>query len=114
MRVMVIGGNGFWEHILCANWLRKRTPQSCLTSVLKHHVYNAGTGKTVTMPEIGRAIKEVIPNAEFNFEEGFDFFSVPCRGPMDIKRAEADLGYSPKYSLQEAVLDYFQYIKKQF
>jgi nucleoside-diphosphate-sugar epimerase len=76
-----------------------------------HHFYNAGTGKTVTMPEIGTAIKEVIPIAEFNFEEGFDFFSVPCRGPMDIKRAEEDLGYTPKYSLREAVLDYLQYLE---
>ena len=63
------------------------------------------------MPEIGAAIKEVIPNAEFNFKAGFDFFSVPCRGPMDIKRAGEDLGYTPKYSLREAVLDYFQYLK---
>jgi nucleoside-diphosphate-sugar epimerase len=98
---------------LCADWLRKHTLYPCLTSVLKHHFYNAGTGKTVTMPEIGSAIKEVIPSAEFNFEEGFDFFSVPCRGPMDIKRAEADLGYSAKYSLREAVLDYFRYLKKE-
>ena len=84
-----------------------------LADHMKHHFYNAGTGKTVTMPEIGAAIKEVIPNAEFNFEEGFDFFSVPCRGPMDIKRAGEDLGYTPKYSLREAVLDYFQYLMRE-
>jgi UDP-glucose 4-epimerase len=83
-----------------------------LADHMKHNFYNAGTGKTVTMPEIGTAIKEVIPNAEFDFEEGFDYFSVPCRGPMDIKRASEDLEYTPKYTLREAVLDYFQYLKE--
>jgi nucleoside-diphosphate-sugar epimerase len=79
---------------------------------LNHHFYNAGTGKTLTMPEIGAAIKKVIPDAGFDFEEGFDYFSVPCRGPMDIKRAGEDLGYIPEYSLRGAVLDYHQYLKE--
>ena len=80
---------------------------------LDHHYYNAGTGKTVTMPEIGAAIKKVIPDAGFDFEEGFDYFSVPCRGPMDIKRAREDLGYMPEYSLRAAVLDYYQYLMRE-
>jgi UDP-glucose 4-epimerase len=65
----------------------------------------------VSMGDIGDSIMKWIPAADFYFEEGYDYFPVPCKGSMDITRARRDLDYKPVYHLHEAVKDYLQYLK---
>ena len=46
---------------------------------------------------------EIVPRDEFR----------PKRGTLSIEKAEKLIGYSPKYSLQEGVDEYVEFIKNK-
>ena len=98
--------------LLYAKDAAEQVALALLVPELKHHYFNAGTGTFVAIKEIGAAVQKAVPGSSIDYEEGYDYFSVPCQGPMDIGLAKSDLGYAPKYLLDEAIQDYLSYLKK--
>lgn len=75
--------------------------------------YLIGSGRLVSYREIVEAIKRMIPNARVSVGPGFDPFQIGFQmfGLLDITRARAELGYEPRYSLDDAVRDYVELLK---
>ena len=80
---------------------------------LQYTAYNAGSGTFVTLQEIAEELKKYLPQSEITFEEGYDFFAIPCQGPLSTERAVRELGYQPIYQLGEAVRDYLSALRGQ-
>jgi nucleoside-diphosphate-sugar epimerase len=85
---------------------------------LEYHVYNLGSGRTTTYGEIARAVEKAIPG--FNVQ----LRSAPESsggGPgrevnmsnfyMDISRIRSELGYEPRYSIEQAVSEYTAWLR---
>jgi UDP-glucose 4-epimerase len=86
---------------------------ACVTDKVKYGVYNIGIGKAYTLGDVGEAIKKVYPDAAFEIGPGLDYVG---RGPIycvfDISRARKELGYEPRYGLEEGVRDYIETMKQ--
>ncbi len=82
---------------------------------LKHITFNigTGTGKMYTLRDLVEVVKKFIPDSP-PIEIGPGYVeSEPIRGPLDITRAEKELGYKPKYALlEDSVKDYIETISK--
>lgn len=79
---------------------------ACFAQNLKHRDFNIGTGKLYTLEDLANAIKKIYPEAVFEIGPGLDpggWSSYNCA--VDISRAREELGYSPKFTLEEAARD---------
>lgn len=73
---------------------------------LSHTVYNVGSGTTVQVSEIVRAIQSVLPKAQLNIGPGTDFAPGGWRSCLlDIGRAKTDLSFSPAWPLDKGIED---------
>ncbi|MEI9477924.1 MAG: NAD-dependent epimerase/dehydratase family protein, partial [Deltaproteobacteria bacterium] len=81
---------------------------------VKHRFFNIASGKGCTIRDIAEAIKKFYPNAIFNIGPGFNFRGIEIKYSCvyDISRAREELGYEPKYSLEEAMKDYIGVVNK--
>ncbi len=65
--------------------------------ILTHRVYNIGAGRGYTLPEILSALRQAVPEARWRFvapEEANVPFGISVRrGPLDMTRFRADLGF---------------------
>lgn len=70
----------------------------------KELAFNIGNGRVSTFDELIAAVREVYPRLEVEIEPG----ETPPRRvkPLDITRAERQLGWKPRYTLVEALRDY--------
>ena len=79
-------------------------------------VFNIDGGKIVTVKEVVAAVKKIIPNAQI--EVGPGYWSTlsqqtPIRGPGDLTKARQELGYEPKYSINDGVEEFAQYLMRK-
>jgi len=87
---------------------------ACVLSVHAHaptrRTYLIGSGRLVSYREVVEAIKRVIPDAKVSVGPGLDPFQIGFTsfGLLDISRARAELGYEPRYSLEDAIRDYLR------
>ena len=99
------------EHIRKC-WASLWTTRATLTrhhKNVKHHLFNIGTGKGYTLHDLATSIKKIFPEATFEIGPGPDYKSVPGMCViMDISRAKEELGYIPRFSLDEGVRDYVE------
>jgi len=77
---------------------------------LEHRIFNISYGKQHTFREIGDVVMKSIANASVNISSGIK--SHEKLGLMDITRAEKELRYEPKYSLEEGVEDYVKWLQE--
>jgi UDP-glucose 4-epimerase len=77
-----------------------------------HRTYLIGSGRLVSYGDIAVAIRRAIPNAPVSVGPGLDPFRIGFSifGLMDITRARAELGYEPRFSLDDAIGDYLQFL----
>jgi UDP-glucose 4-epimerase len=76
---------------------------------LQYNVYNIGSGKTTPNPELVESIKKAVPGFDVTLHPGrFPFPTLPV---MDIKRLQADTGFTPKFDTQSAIQDYVDWLK---
>lgn len=93
----------------CAN----ATVLACFAKKVKHHIFNIGTGKCYSLHDLANSIKKVCPQAIFDIGPGLDYVGMPkgyC--VMNISRAKEELGYTPKFNLDEGVRDYVESMKQ--
>lgn len=85
---------------------------ACFARNVKHSTFNIGTGEGHTLRDLANAIKKLYPDAVFHIEPGLDYTGFgPIYCVMDISRAREELGYVPKFSLEEASKDYVAMMK---
>jgi len=70
-----------------------------------HRVYNISPGKFYRLSEVAEILRELVPGADISIGPGMLPYITqsPARGPLDIRRAEADLDYRVQYDLREAL-----------
>ena len=72
---------------------------------LPARVYNVGSDEVMTMPEIVRIAREVLPDLNVRIVEGQD--AVPdVQEAFDTRRIAADLGFHPSFDLARGVAAY--------
>jgi UDP-glucose 4-epimerase len=78
---------------------------------LSHRIYNISGASPMTYGEFVAVVKRVVPGAQIDLPAG--------RGPryrpnayLDITRLTQDLGYQPQYSIERAVEEYMDWLRK--
>lgn len=74
----------------------------------QYSIYNIASGQAKSLGDFADAVRTVIPGADITIGPGLDFFDMGVNYycAFDITRARTDLGFSPKFSLEEGVRDY--------
>lgn len=84
---------------------------ACFARKPKHRIFNIGTGEMYTLRDLANIVRKIIPSAIFEIGPGIDV-AEPVRGPLNIARAKEELGYRPRFTLEDGVKDYIQVIKR--
>jgi UDP-glucose 4-epimerase len=80
---------------------------ACQAQNPKQRIYNAGSG-VVTGPEaLAQTVRELAPQTEVKVS-GSSGAAGEKSAPLDLSTSKAELGYSPKYPLKEALRDYME------
>lgn len=80
---------------------------ACRAADPKQRTYNAGSG-VVTGPEaLGQIAKELAPNADVKIV-GSSGAAASKSAPLDLTVSKAELGYTPRFPLKEALRDYLE------
>jgi nucleoside-diphosphate-sugar epimerase len=87
------------------------------TSSPKYKVYNISSGKPFSLLEVLNTIKKIEPSFQFSLvspigKEG-SMRTIPL-GPLDITRAQLELGYKPKYNLENGLRNYIEWLRNHF
>ncbi|HON55947.1 MAG TPA: GDP-mannose 4,6-dehydratase [bacterium] len=77
-----------------------------------NQIFNITRGEGRTLKEFVDILKTIIPNIKTIETEG-DLFR-PKRGALDISKARKLLGYEPKYSLEQGLKKYVEFVLKKF
>jgi UDP-glucose 4-epimerase len=81
----------------------------------KSRIFNIASGQGHTYSEMARWVEEIIPGPKISVGPGLIKFSedlnAPQKGALDIKRAETELGYKPRYGLFEGLKKYADQLK---
>ena len=72
------------------------------TPVLPHDLYNITGGVLRTRGDFAGAVRAAVPDAVIELGPGLQP-GRHLRGPCELDRARADLGYQPRYSIEEGV-----------
>lgn len=84
---------------------------------LAHRIYNISSGIPISLSEILPVIKRIIPTFDYltvkDSEEDKNIISItrPVRGPLDISRAQSEVGFTPEYDLDKGINTYFNWLK---
>jgi UDP-glucose 4-epimerase len=78
---------------------------ACQAQNPKQRIYNAGTGVVHGPGELAEVVRELTPGSEVKVT-GTSGAEKSRSIPMDISLSKAELGYTPKFSLKEALRDY--------
>ncbi len=73
-----------------------------------HHTFNIGAGVCVKANEVAKSVKRQFPSFEYEIGPGLwssNVLNSWVRGPLDIGRAEAELGYKPRYDIDAGIAD---------
>jgi UDP-glucose 4-epimerase len=80
---------------------------ACRAADPKQRTYNAGSG-VVTGPEaLAQIAKELAPNASVEIV-GSGGAAASKSAPLDLSASKAELGYTPRFPLREALRDYLE------
>jgi UDP-glucose 4-epimerase len=78
---------------------------------LSHRIYNISGEKPITYAAFAEVVKQIVPKTEVNLPPG--------HGPryrvnayMDISRLEQDVGYRPQYTIERAVAEYIDWLRR--
>jgi nucleoside-diphosphate-sugar epimerase len=78
---------------------------ACQAQNPKQRIYNAGSG-VVTGPEaLAQTVRELAPQTEVKVT-GSGGVATEKSAALDLSASKAELGYTPKYPLKEALRDY--------
>jgi nucleoside-diphosphate-sugar epimerase len=80
---------------------------ACQAQNPKQRIYNAGSG-VVTGPEaLAQTVRELAPQTDIKIT-GSSGAAGEKSAPLDLSTSKAELGYTPKFPLKEALRDYME------
>jgi nucleoside-diphosphate-sugar epimerase len=80
---------------------------ACQAQNPKQRIYNAGSG-VVTGPEaLAQTVRELAPQTEVKLT-GATGFPSDKSAPLDLSTSKAELGYTPRFPLKEALRNYME------
>lgn len=82
---------------------------------LKHQVYNASCGENLLFSDILAALARVRPGFRFRLKEDgalSPFFRDSLRGPLSMKRAKEDLGFTPQFDIERGLGRYLEWLER--
>jgi len=82
---------------------------AALSEKAKNEVFNITRGEGRTLKELSDILKKYFPDLKTIIKPAD--FTRPKRGALDITKAKKILGYSPRYSLEDGIKEYVEYIK---
>jgi UDP-glucose 4-epimerase len=85
--------------------------QLMTASRLSYDTYNIGSGGTVANARVAAAIVGVVPEADLPLRDGRSAFGGTAEQFMDITRLREDTGFTPGFTLHEAVADYIAWLR---
>jgi UDP-glucose 4-epimerase len=81
-----------------------------LAKAPRHDVYNIACGQSYVLTEVVDALRRVAPDTRVTVGAGqWDsdpFQALNLRGPLDITRARTDLGFEPRYTIEDGLRAY--------
>ena len=83
---------------------------SAISDKADNDVFNITRGEARSVKEFAEIVKKHIPEAVI-MEEDFEEY-IPERGALDISKSREILGYEPKYSLEDGIAEYIEYVKE--
>lgn len=86
-----------------------------LKTDLKHQVYNASCGENLRFSDILAALARIRPGFRYHLKEGgavSAFFRDSLRGPLSMKRAREDLGFTPQYDIETGLGRYLEWLER--
>jgi len=78
---------------------------ACQAQSPKQRIYNAGTGVVHGAEDLAQAVRQVVPRVEVKVS-GTSSADKSRSIPMDLSVSKAELGYLPKFPLENALRDY--------
>lgn len=78
---------------------------ACKAENPKQRIYNAGTGIVTNHEQLAQVVREVLPPLDVK-TSGAASTDTSRSIPMDINVTKAELGYTPKFHLADALRDY--------
>ncbi len=86
---------------------------ACFAQKLKDRVFNIGTSEGYKLEDVASAIKKIYPEAVFEIGKGLDPINIGSGYCIfDISRAKAELGYSPRFTLEGGIRDYVETMER--
>ena len=87
---------------------------ACFAKTLPHRTFNIGTGVGSTLLDFSDAAREVFPKFKANIGPGLDHACIGFNtcSVYDISRAKNELGFNPKYSIDDGVKDYIETMQR--
>ena len=83
--------------------------KACSAASVKSRAFNVGTGVLHSAREVVEIVQKLVPGARIELAPPAPGEEVKHRDqPLDISRAQVELGYKPDYSLETALADYIQ------
>jgi nucleoside-diphosphate-sugar epimerase len=96
----------YLDDVVCAMLATLDRPQ------LAHDAYNIASGTAVTVAQIVEVMRELVPGAQLSVGAGpyrhGDRVELVRKGALDVGRAAAELGWTPKYDIRAGLAAYVQ------
>jgi nucleoside-diphosphate-sugar epimerase len=83
---------------------------ACFVGKTEHSLFNIGLGAMHSLRDVANIVGKAIPGSVFELGPGYDM-AEPARGPLNINRARAELGYEPKFDLDKGIRDYIRTLR---
>jgi UDP-glucose 4-epimerase len=78
---------------------------------LAHRLYNITGGVQRRRAEVAAIVRRLVPGAVVRLGPGITP-GAHLRGPSKLDRARADLGYAPRYSLEDGLTDWLAWLRR--
>lgn len=69
---------------------------------LKHPLYNVSSGQNVPLGEVAATVRKAVPDAKIEIGPG-QLAGAPPRAVQSVERVAAEIGFRPKWSLEDGV-----------
>ncbi len=120
-RLAVLGREAVLPGVGRRDWLYSRELAAALIALMdkddpRYRVYNIGPGREWTVEEYCRKLGGAYPRFSYRMADeaaraNVDYY-LSHRAPFSVKRLVEDIGYVPRYGLQEAFADYMPWVEQ--
>jgi nucleoside-diphosphate-sugar epimerase len=77
----------------------------------KHTIYNVGAGEVLTNARVLEAVQKAVPGFECELAEREPGSDLPLGMVVDTTRIREEFGFTPRYSVDEAVAEYIDWLR---